>query len=351
MFLSKIKGHDSARSMLQNFWKSGHIPHALLLNGPSHVGKHSLALEFAKLLLCTFSDKESGEACNNCPSCNHFSTSVHPDFLDITAEEGKKNISIDQIRELKRSAQIAPLESKRRVYIINEAERMTDAAQNSLLKLLEEAPQEHHLILISRSKDSILETVRSRCISLHFSRLSQEEIRSIATSENWPASAEQLLNGTLRWLPLLKNEDDDPDSQLEVLSKLENWLWLFVGNGQKDKESFRQAEKIYPKIVELIPTDKDFLLQLCDYLLTKLHQWLFFSERGAKSELDDSGKSFEKSADYSRFRKNILFMFDRTLFLKKFLEANGNVSLGVEHWFSRVLSLRSTGTNRQKLNA
>lgn len=155
----QVVGHDHAVRLLQNSIDAGRVSHAYLFSGPRHVGKSTLAREFAKALNCEGTDRP----CGRCRSCKKIDASVHPDVQFIGLEEGAKNISIDSVRSLQESVALKPFEGRTKVYVIQEAERLSEAAANSLLKTLEEPPSSVVLVLTTQDATSLLPTVVSRC--------------------------------------------------------------------------------------------------------------------------------------------------------------------------------------------
>lgn len=149
------------------------IPHGLLFSGQTGLGKFSLAKRFANLLLC---DQPSAqEACGVCKSCKLNDSGNHPDFLYIAPEDSKKVITVDQTRELSRQLQFKSHIAKRKVSIIHPAESMNKNAANSLLKILEEPPQNNVIILVTNRFSFLSMTIKSRCIKFNIP-LPDEEI-------------------------------------------------------------------------------------------------------------------------------------------------------------------------------
>ncbi len=155
----QVVGHDHQVRLLQKSIGSHRISHAYLLSGPRHVGKSTLAREFAKALNCPEPDRP----CGQCLSCRKIERGVHPDVQVVELEEGSKNISIDAIRGLLDGVALRPAEGSAKVYIIEEAERLSEPAANSLLKTLEEPPPSVVLVLTTLDATMLLPTLVSRC--------------------------------------------------------------------------------------------------------------------------------------------------------------------------------------------
>jgi len=172
-FFREILGHDWVVSHLKSAMLAGRLAHAYLFLGPGGVGKAATARALAAALNCTQPGAD-GDACGTCPSCRRMQAGAHPDFLVISPIESKVQISIDQIRELRRLTEYPPLGGGWRVVVIKPAEALSvqnDAAANALLKTLEEPPPQHLLVLTARGEADLLPTIVSRCHKLAFAPL------------------------------------------------------------------------------------------------------------------------------------------------------------------------------------
>ncbi len=172
-FFRDILGQDWVVSHLKAAMGAGRLSHAYLFLGPDGVGKATTARALAAALNCA-APAADGDACGVCPSCKRLSAGTHPDFLVISPEEGKAQINIDQIRELRRRTDYPPLGGGWRVVLIKPAEALSalnDAAANALLKTLEEPPARHLLVLTARGEADLLPTIVSRCHKLAFAPL------------------------------------------------------------------------------------------------------------------------------------------------------------------------------------
>ena len=171
MSFESIIGNDENKKILNNSIINKSIVHSYLFYGSEGIGKKIFAKEFAKMILC---NGESTKPCNNCKSCIEFDSDNNPDFFLI--EPDGNSIKIDQIRQMQKSVLEKPIESSKKVYIIDNCHLMTKEAQNCILKTLEE-PQEYIvIIMISSNENSILPTVKSRCTKIFFKQLDDSEI-------------------------------------------------------------------------------------------------------------------------------------------------------------------------------
>lgn len=187
-----IRGHKEQIAQLTRAVSSEAIAQTYLFTGPSGVGKNLVAINFAKLLLCD--SVGDGAPCNKCRHCLRVANGTHPDVLNIEPDPEKTvpEISITQIREMQTRLQFQALEGRRKITIINDADRMHLSAANAALKILEEPPQATHFILISSAPHRLLPTIRSRCQQITFSPLANNEIiEHLEEQEIDPAEARQ----------------------------------------------------------------------------------------------------------------------------------------------------------------
>lgn len=168
-----IVGHKENRERLNNIIKSGKIGHAYLFVGKAGIGKKLVAVEFAKSILCL--KNENGQACGNCEACKTFENNA--DFFIIEPE--KNIIKVDVIREFEKEVYLKPTISNRKCFIINDADLMNESAQNALLKILEEPPEYATIILLATKKEKLLNTIKSRVVTLNFNGLTDGEMREV----------------------------------------------------------------------------------------------------------------------------------------------------------------------------
>lgn len=167
---NNILGNENIKKQLIDSIKLDKISHSYLFIGTQGIGKQMIAKEFAKMILCT----DENKYCNKCKSCIEFETNNNPNFKII--EPNGNSIKIEQIRELQRKVSEKPIISSKKVYIINDSEKMTIEAQNCLLKTLEEPPEYVTIILIASSESLFLDTIKSRCMIIHFEKIKDDEI-------------------------------------------------------------------------------------------------------------------------------------------------------------------------------
>ena len=192
-----IVGNNKIKESLKNAVKSNNVSHSYLFVGKAGVGKKIFAKDLAKKVMCLGSNGgaqnngvKNNEVQNNnvandnleldfdnCDSCIKFDANSNPDF-SIIVPDGK-SIKIEQIRNLQARIVEKPISSSKKVYIIDDADTMTEESQNCLLKTLEEPPEYAMIILIASNENRMLQTIKSRCVIIRFEDLTNEEILQI----------------------------------------------------------------------------------------------------------------------------------------------------------------------------
>ncbi len=175
-----IIGQEMIKEHLQNALKTGNVSHAYIINGERSSGKEFIANIFAMALQC---EQGGVEPCNKCHSCKQALTNNQPDIIRITHEK-PNTISVDDIREqINNDMAIKPYAGPKKIYIMNEAEKMSVSAQNALLKTLEEPPEYGVIILLTTNLSAMLQTILSRCLVLNMKPVSDEKVKKFLMSE------------------------------------------------------------------------------------------------------------------------------------------------------------------------
>jgi len=174
MSFRDVIGHRRIVELLERSIARGTLPPSLIFAGPSGIGKRLIAIATAQALNCT-GDPGSRSLC---PSCSRVARGVHPDVIVIEPGE-TGSIKIDAVRDVIDRANYRPFEGRTRVVIVDEADAMVPAAQNALLKTLEEPPPASVFLLVTSRPDVLLPTVRSRCPRLTFRPLPPEDIAEV----------------------------------------------------------------------------------------------------------------------------------------------------------------------------
>jgi DNA polymerase-3 subunit delta' len=188
-----VLGHGRAAARLQRAVAEARVPTAFLLLGPEGVGKRALADVFAARLLC--GAPRDGDACGDCPSCTRVASGAHPDVRVVIRDEGRRDIRIEQVRELCRWLALQPLMAARKVAIVDGAHELNEHGQNALLRTLEEPPSDSVILLLATSASLLLPTVRSRCQVLRLDRLAPDLVARVLRARGLPSDRAELLAG------------------------------------------------------------------------------------------------------------------------------------------------------------
>ena len=179
MIFDNLVGNNNIKEILKESLKNNNVVHSYLFYGEEGIGKKEFAIQFSKGLLCM---SEENKPCNICKSCIEFDSDNNPDFFII--EPDGNSIKINQIRLFQKSILEKPINSRRKIYIINDADKMTVEAQNCLLKTLEEPQEFIVIILIAADENKLLNTVKSRCTKIFFQKLKNDEVLSYIQGKN-----------------------------------------------------------------------------------------------------------------------------------------------------------------------
>ncbi len=231
MLLKNLVGNQKLLGLLAR----NPLPPASIFEGPDGIGKRAAALALAALANCR--QPVGHELCGFCSSCVKAEAGNHPDITLFVPE--KNVIKIDMMRELSREAYYRPFEGQARFFIVDEAEKMTEEAANSLLKTLEEPPASSHLALVTAFPHRLLSTIRSRCQTFTFRPLARAEIAAYLVAVGQAEDSElraAFSNGSIGRALSLKLEEliRDRDLVLDLFS-----AWTATGSFE---EVFKRTE-------------------------------------------------------------------------------------------------------------
>ena len=258
----KIIGNDKIKEMLYKSVKDKKTSHSYLFVGIEGIGKKEIAKEFAKMLLCINDNKY----CNTCKSCIEFDSNNNPDFLYI--EPDGNSVKIEQIRYIQRKIQEKPISSNKKVYIINDADKMTTEAQNCLLKTLEEPPEYSTIILIGSNENMFLSTIKSRCMIIHFSKIEDEKIRKYLEEKyelkDISTNMLEIFQGSIGKAILLKDKKEQYEKIELIIKSLRQKSIIDILNMSeilyKSKEEiFDILEYINVILIKLAKTDYEYI--------------------------------------------------------------------------------------------
>lgn len=262
MKIEEILGNNKIKKDLEISAQNGTTAHSYLFIGPDGIGKKLIAENFARMILCQEHGEKKG--CVTCSSCIKFDSSNNPDFFEI--EPDGNSLKIAQIREMLENIYQKPIVSDKKVFIINDSENMTQEAQNSLLKTLEEPPEYVVIIMITSNENMLLNTVKSRCVKLNFQGLTKQEMsKYISQSENesYSRMSDTLLemcNGSIGKLIKVSNNIDEYNQVEKATNN------LLKGGVKNSVDMFNNYSVLYDS--------KEIIMELLDYMMTIIFSYI-----------------------------------------------------------------------------
>jgi len=245
-----IIGQDRALTLLRRALRTGRLAQAYLFVGPEGVGKKTTALALAQAVNCR--EEREQDACGTCSPCRKIQHGLHPDVRVVEPEAGKVKLGVDQVRELLTEAAMKPYEGRRKVFILEKADRMTEEGENALLKTLEEPVGETLLILVTSNPSALLPTIISRCQEVRFPPIPPEPLAAYLSREKGvdPLKARLLARLSGGSLGLALRMEDD--GLLETRDRVVETVFQAVQQGDmailelaetlaKDKETLDEA--------------------------------------------------------------------------------------------------------------
>lgn len=288
MNFADIIGNTEVKEYLLKTIETDNILHSYLFLGTSGIGKKIIAKEFAKKILCT----ENKDNCT-CKSCTCFESGNHTDFTVIN--EVGENIKIDEIRKITEKVIEKPIISSKKVYIINDCEKMTREAQNCLLKTLEEPPEFVVIVIISSNENIILNTIKSRCMTIKFHNIEDKELLEYAKSQlGYENISENLLksfDGSIGKAIKLKDNKENYD-------KIEN---LVLNLSNKDLVDIMLEGRIL--------YDKENIQDILDYIIVCLYSKKNVNEKyiNCIKYINECSSRLKSNSNFDMSIDNLLF--------------------------------------------
>ena len=320
-----ILGQKSVIAHMKKAVSMGKTSHAYILNGEKGMGKKLLAHAFSMTLQC---EQGGDEPCMECRSCKQTEGRNHPDIKWVTHEK-PNTISVEEVRDqLVNDMAIKPYSGKYKIYIIDEGEKMTPAAQNTLLKTIEEPPAYGIVIILTSNKEMLLQTILSRCVSLNLRPLKDEEMkRYLISHENVPdyqaTMAVRFAGGNLgRAIDIISSDDfiamkDDVVRALKHVSKM---TASDINQLVKEHSAYKNDMDAYLNLI--IMWFRDVLL----YKASNRENCLMFEAEGSVIEKQAREVSYDGVQE-------ILIEIDN---LKSRLKSNVNFEITLELLFIKI---------------
>ncbi|MBR6918140.1 MAG: hypothetical protein IKN38_08150 [Clostridia bacterium] len=309
LFSSIIKNEKLKETIASDILKH-RISHAYIIEGPDGSGKHTAATEIASALFC---ERASGGRfpCKECLSCRKTAEGICTDVIYVNRGT-KASIGVDTVRDLKETVNYAPVEMPYKVYIIEEADKMTVQAQNSLLLVLEEPPEFVVFLLLCKDSTLLLETVRSRAPVIKMQLFSADDVASILSMKkqysgvpkDTLSSAAAASGGALGKAELLLSDKDAP--QLKEIKLCREILPVLLTGNANDRLSL--IKRFPPKRDELISFLETLACALRDLLFvkkTECRDLMFFSDRQEALRLSSSVGTRRISTLYQEIKESV----------------------------------------------
>lgn len=187
-FFEDLYGNHKQKAYFSSLIAEGRCAHAYILEAPAGAGKKSFAIRLAAML----AQRGTGEGCDK--KCKRILEGTSPDVMILRREEGKKTIGVEAVRDFCSTAFLTPSELDFKMYIFDEADRITPQAQNALLKIIEEPPKGVYMLLLCENSLSLLSTVRSRAQKITLQVFDEKELSAYAAKHGLTddADAEKL---------------------------------------------------------------------------------------------------------------------------------------------------------------
>ena len=316
-----ILGHESIKQHFQKAIELHKVSHAYILAGEAGMGRKSLAHAFALTLLC---EKGGSQPCMNCHACKQVLSGNHPDLIHVTHEK-PGSIGVDDIREqINDTIMIRPYSSYYKVYIVDDAEKMTIQAQNALLKTIEEPPSYAVIILLTINEDLFLPTILSRCVQLKLKPLKDSVIQAyLKETMGIPEREAQLYaafaRGNLGKAIKLSDSEEFKDMYKRLLSMLRNIKNMDISQLLDYSKKLKEEMDIYECLDFMQVWYRDALM----FKVTNDANLLIFKDE--YSTISDMSRHI----GYDGF-ENILQAIEKARIR---LEANVNMELAMELMF------------------
>jgi len=241
-----LLGHETAIQFLQIHSQPEKICHAYLITGAEGVGRETLALAFVKALNCA-NPPSKGDFCGECQPCRQIDAQAFPDLAILRIAEGARELKIEQVRAMQQSLALAPYQSNYRVVLIPDFQRATMGASNALLKSLEEPPSRAIIILTADARESLLETIASRCEvvrlrPMRIDDLAKELQTKHGLSEGESRKLAQLAGGRVGTAMHYLRDEELLEKYKNVLDQLEEILGMNLRDRLKYVEKLQRAK-------------------------------------------------------------------------------------------------------------
>lgn len=246
MSFENLIGNEEVKDILNKTIKNNKLTHSYMFIGPNGIGKTLFAKEFAKMILC---ENVENKLCNVCKSCIELENSNHPDLILIEPEAG--TIKIEKIRQMQEKVLEKPIISKKKVYIIKDADCMTKEAGNCLLKTLEEPPSFITIIMTGSNESMFLNTIRSRCMKIAFNKIKDNLLQQYLQNKGISIDSNLLkaCEGSIQKAIRVNEKKEQYENLLQIFENTQKYRLLDVINK-----------------LDFLYSDKEEIYEMLDYI-------------------------------------------------------------------------------------
>ncbi|MGB4600272.1 MAG: DNA polymerase III subunit delta' [Trichlorobacter sp.] len=329
MRLAEVMGQKRVVDALQRSITTNRVAHAYLFEGISGCGRRTTALALISALFCQ--QPSDGDACGRCSSCKKLAAGSHPDLHLLQPLPDKRDISIEQVRELQQMLSLRPFEAKRKACLIEPAERMSLGAANSLLKTLEEPPGHAVMILLATQADRLLPTIRSRCQHLRFAPLAVSDLVTLLERQgvepSVAATLAPLSEGSLE-------QAREVDSEAAAASRQELLGALRQVRHQQVATVFDASERL--------AGSRDETLGLFSLLISLLRDMILLRS-AAMDRITNLFLQDQLAEEAARFHPaDLMEALELALEIRRSIQGNVNAKLALDRFLLRYSRLRTT---------
>jgi len=320
MFNWEVLGHKNALKFLENSILNEKLANAYLFYGPKNIGKSLIVQKFIKAVFCL--DKQN-KPCEKCQNCDQISKGIYPDIYTIKKLPDKKDIIIEQARELRNNLMQGAFLNSYKIGIIEEVEYCNTQSWNSLLKTLEEPQCKTIIILIANQIDKIPATIISRCQQIKLSLVPEDEIYNFLIAKNLSRDeSKEIAKFASGRIGLAKKITDTPNWLTERNEQLKVYLKLL-----DQKETVKNKNEIIEKIVK-----KENKAHEAISALSLLLRDLIFLKTAPNLIINLSLKNDLISINENLSLKKLINLLDKSLIFKNYLSYNANARLVLENF-------------------
>ncbi|MBO5946092.1 MAG: AAA family ATPase [Clostridia bacterium] len=265
---SGLFGNDAVKDRLARAIRENTLAHAFLISGPEGSGKMTLAREIGAALNCEMRhDRSAPLPCHRCNTCRRIMEDAFTDIKIMRRQKDKATIGVNEVRFFREDMFMSSVESDKKIYVIDEAHKMTTNAQNALLKVLEEPPSDVVILLLSASDDAILTTIKSRAQYIAMERFSPERLREYFRGES-SVSDDVLISADGR-IGRVKDLISEGGGALADMRQTTKGILDAIKPGTPYSKLYLAIKELPTKKEELSSHLEDILVALRDLILLK----------------------------------------------------------------------------------